>query len=655
MCCLRNIAVFGLALLPFFGAMRADAAFGGVSNLVISGGFTPGYTTDGTNGAIRWNPGTTQHEVFVNGIWTNIARGSAGSGSGFPLTTNADFGGFGMTNIAFIGPEATPAAEAFLMYDGTSYVHRYTTKSVTNILDLAAAIASTNKPHLYPMQLLKYTDGNVYYLTQEIDPVALGTNSYPLPGTHPAHWVVFVEKGATGATGTSGADGSDGADGFGYGWITPAWSSSRGYDSNTLVSYNGRAYLSLLPNTNVTPTTTNTWLLYVDKGTDGTIVGTNYLLRGTWDAGELYATNDVVSYGGNLMIIGPTNISVAGIAPTLNADGVGTNSGNWSLHLARGARGLTGAAGADGVYTSFTNVTQITITYSNAVFLNNPTVSNDVAKWQYDVGGTNYFLWGPAGMAAGTLSNAVSTSAWLTASVSGADVVVGATGAPVFVESDPVALAQGYQTGAQVTDAIQSAISGSGSATNAIGQLSVNSTNYSGVSYLRLRGSSLFDFSAGPTVDVVFLANVVSTQDNSFTKPLHVSPDTYASWHQGYAGLVLAPTNHDASYTIGGVSVTGRPMITFYSGVSTNSGFGGNPVTIMEEVRNVSTNTTAATSNKVGYLRQYGAVSSGDVVMVSSLYHLFNGVSPGSGSRSSEFSRIDFTLLYRQAPVSTAR
>lgn len=453
--CLRNIGVFLLALLPLFGAVRANAAFGGVSNLAISGGFTPGYTTDGTNGTLRWNPATTQHEVRVDGVWTNLSRGAlSGSGSGFPLTNNADFGGFGATNISFIGSETNPGTEAFLMYDGTGYVHRYAAKSVTNILDLAAAIASTNKPHLYPMQLLKYTDGHVYYLTQEIDPAVLGTNSYPLPGTHPAHWVVFVEKGAMGATGPGGVDGVDGADGFGYGWITPSWSASRGYDSNTLVSYNGRAYLSLLPNTNVLPTSTNTWLLYVDKGDNGTIVGTNYLLRGAWDAGELYATNDIVEYGGNLVIIGPTNISVAGVAPTLNGDGVATNSGNWSLHLARGIRGATGPAGADGTYTSFTNVTQVVVVYSNAVFLNTPSTSNDVAKWQYESGTTNYFLWGPVSTAGGTVTNATSTNSWLTAEVSGADVVIGGTATPVFAESDAVALAQGYQTAAQVAGAI---------------------------------------------------------------------------------------------------------------------------------------------------------------------------------------------------------
>ena len=629
---LLGTAAAVLLLLPG-GVRSSDAALGGVSNLTISGGFTPGFTTVGTNGTLRWNPATTQHEALVNGVWTNLAgSGSGGTGSGFPLTNNADFGGFGATNIAFIGSDTNPGTEAFVMHDGTGYVHRYAAKAVTNILDLAAAIASSNKPHLYPMQLLKYTDGHVYYLTQEIDPVALGTNSYPLPGSHPAHWVVFVEKGATGATGASGADGADGADGFGYGWITPSWSASRGYDSNTLVSYNGRAYLSLLPNTNVLPTSTNTWLLYVDKGDSGTIVGTNYLLRGAWDAGELYATNDIVEYGGNLVIIGPTNISVAGVAPTLNSDGVATNSGNWSLHLARGMRGATGAAGADGVYTSFTNVTQVTIVYSNAVFLNTPTASNDVAKWQYETGGTNYFLWGTVSTTAGTLSNAASTSAWLTASVSGATVVVGSTNTPIFAESDPAALAQGYQTGAQVTSAIQLAISGSSSATNAIGRVTVNSSDYSGMNYLRLRGSSLLDFSAGPTVDVVFLADMVSTQDIRVTKPVHIVPDTMSDPRFGYTEMVLAPTNLDAVYTVNAASITSRPHVAvFASIVATNAPLGGNPVTVLEEVRNMSV-WLGGMSNKTAYLRQFSPIGSNDYGVVQSLYHMWNGASFAAGS-----------------------
>lgn len=280
-----------------------------------------------------------------------------------------------------------------------------------------------------------------------------------------------------------------------------------------------------------------------------------------------------------------------------------------------------------------------------------------------------------------TISNARSTNAWLTAVLAGNEVVVGGTSTPIFAESDAIALAQGYMPGAGVSNAIDRhatnmlskadasnayvaaagyqagsviltgatvlvatptaaahaatkgyvdsvASGGGGSATNAISAGAVNATNYTGLNFLRLRGNAMLDFSSGSTVDVVFLANVVSTQETAFTKPLRVSPDTVADPRQGTVAIAFSPTNYDAAYTISANTITSRSAIVWLSGQTNAS---GRPVYVMEEARTVAA--TTSTGN-VGFLRQWGpttALSSNDYFEFRSMYHLWNGAAPIGG------------------------
>lgn len=386
--------------------------------------------------------------------------------SGFPATNNLDYAGFGADNVGYIG-ESNPPDKAFLMYSGTGYVHEYVARIVTNYLSVAAAQASSNAVTLYPGQLLRYSDEDVYSLQQTIygtNFVPFTTNSFPWPGASIGYWMTFVEKGPTGSAGRPGSDGSDG---FGNMLIGP-WDSGKEYlyDTNALhfVEYDQQWYRILQSNTNKPPDIHPTfWTVSVARGMSGAISGsTNLLYRGDWNAGFSYASNDVVSYEGNQFITW-TNTPLVGAAPKLDGNGVGINSSNWNVHVGRGAKGATGATGADGAVTMWSNIVNYAILFdTNAVFINAPSSSNDAPFYVGSSGATNFYQWKTAilgvslqsgssnsvltngarivivtvNSGGGTVTNAYSENDWLTASVVSGQVVIGSTSTPLFAEAD---------------------------------------------------------------------------------------------------------------------------------------------------------------------------------------------------------------------------
>jgi hypothetical protein len=277
----------------------------------------------------------------------------------------------------------------------TGYEHQYAPGAITSFVALT---------EYYPMKLVSYSTG-LWYAATHIYPYqtnypAFGlTNVYPIPGVH-SPWVQFARNGNDGPTGSTGSPGVNGANGVGN-INYSVWSSTVGYSSNTptVVSYAGQWYdLIAATSSNEPPTSyTNVWAISVSKGTGGTILGTNIVLRGNYDAGYTYTTNDGVSYNGSSFYIGPTNVALgAGNAPSGSQPPA--NSAMWTVLASIGNQGPQGAQGNDGadgnVITNINNYQ--TIISTGVVYITDGTTTV-TPQTVYYRNGTNFGIvsWNP--------------------------------------------------------------------------------------------------------------------------------------------------------------------------------------------------------------------------------------------------------------------
>lgn len=375
---------------------------------------------------IASNSRTNFSSLYISGYQPTNA---GGSGSGFPLTNNADFAGFGALNVGFIG-ETNASPGMTLTKAPTGYVHEFTIRGVTNYLDFVTALSGDVRD-FYPGQLMRYTDGNVYQLTTTLWSTnyinAPGTNAIPNPESNPSMWSLFVAKGTDGERGPAGGTGNDGTDGLdGSGNIQfGPWDVLKQYNYNVstqiVVSRLGRWYeltntMGSLGDDPAGVSGPTYWQISVDKGVSGTLIGsTNLIHRGAWDSGTPYTTNDVVTYYGNQFYI-YTNEAHTGHAPTVGGTGVGSDSRYWDVLVAKGTKGDTGAqgpAGEDGIYLSEVYNVHFVFDTNYTQFLNNPTTSNDVPVFMYSTnsGGipTNVFKWLP-GVLGATITESTNAS-----------------------------------------------------------------------------------------------------------------------------------------------------------------------------------------------------------------------------------------------------
>lgn len=310
-----------------------------------------------------------------------------------------------------ITPIDTVKDRAYLMWntDAGGYVHQYGPRATTNYNQWITDVANMRLTNTYPGQLLFYEpNGNTYECITQIahtNYIPWTTNAVPDPVGSPAYWRLFVAKGATGATGLPGTNGINGINGVGV--LYEPWNNLRAYiyDTNNpvVVSRAGRWYDILASNTNKDPigvSGTNYWTISIDKGADGAMVwSSNWVDRGLWNVANIYLTNHIVAYAGNLFIVSETNAEpTIGTAPILDAYGVGTDSPYWSILVARGmpgTPGATGPAGADGAVTYVTNIYNQYWVFSGLTNLipNDGNSSNRMLVWQSTSGGTNTLVW----------------------------------------------------------------------------------------------------------------------------------------------------------------------------------------------------------------------------------------------------------------------
>jgi hypothetical protein len=385
---------------------NAQANLPFLSNVFIRAtGIRLNLATNEEAGTLRYNPNITGVQFYSQQGWTNV-----GDGLGFPLKKDVSAAGFSITNVGILIATQglfnslssyLPVPYQFLQTHPTGgHVYTYGTRLVTNYAEWVASVDNTNViDDLYPGQLMRYND-SVYIVKSPIFETNYYGTSKPFPSTS-TNFALFVSKGGDGATGTTGANGLDGLGNAQYG----VWSGLRGYvyDTNTpiVVSYAGRWYDLLVSNTNVPPNgagATNYWAISVDKGANATLIGlTNLVVRGNYDSGQPYVSNDVVYYQGNTFVK-ITNDASTGQTPLINpTNGVGINGQYWDVLVARGSQGVQGEDGNVLSYTYYiTNQFNVQVVSDRVVYVNNP-FSNAVPKFHRVVGSTpdatNYFGW----------------------------------------------------------------------------------------------------------------------------------------------------------------------------------------------------------------------------------------------------------------------
>lgn len=485
-------------------AIFASSAFGQFvsrpsTNTIFPGGVAPGYAETGqagvTNGTIRWDAATTSLQVHANGAWSAI--GSGGS----------SFLPYGFLPYAFVISDATGG-----------YGHAYGPRTVTNRTEALFLYGTGALSNMWPGQLMRndaigsLNEGNVYILTQTLyitNFLPHTTNVFPWAGEPTAtnYWRLFVERGRAGDTGTAGANG---ADGLGNVRIS-AWSSIYEYDYDTnslhLVLDAGRLYLNTTGSTNKQPSGVDGpahWMVAVDKGLSGTVFPTNLVLRHAWDAGEAgYTNNDAVTYLGNLFYKG-TGVThfAAGVAPSVNngTEMIGVSSTNWTLLVARGARGVTGADGNE--VNSYSYYYNYDLIFTNAP-TNAASAAHPLLAWVGSAGGTNIYAWVPYVPIGTNILSVSGTNLLLNGNIfaPGGGGGGGETPTNFFVrltgEDNPVDLSA---TTVKIQDAVspdepvsfsQFQAGAAAAVTNAIGKVSVNGTQYPGLTELQLNDNGV--------------------------------------------------------------------------------------------------------------------------------------------------------------------
>jgi hypothetical protein len=200
--------------------------------------------------------------------------------------------------------------------------------------------------------------------------------------------------GTVGATGPTGATGAPGVAGAGFTWMG-AWVSTTEYPVNTIVSYNGSSWISILdnPNTNHAPETSPTFWQNLANG---------FNFTKAWSSSTAYNPTDVVTELGSTFLAIKANTN---IDPSTDYF---TNGGtNWQLLAQAGATGATGPAnttvsvgttttGAPGSTASVTGVA------GSGTLTLNFTVPQGVTGPTGPTGATGVGLTGPTGPTGGT-------------------------------------------------------------------------------------------------------------------------------------------------------------------------------------------------------------------------------------------------------------
>ena len=410
----RCLAVLGfiwaISLPP---SVSANPPF--LSNVFIRAtGIRLNLATNEEIGTLRYNAAITSMQYYAplgpsnTPGWTNV-----GAGLGFPLIRDVSAAGFNITNIGKVVAtqglfnslsQTHPIPYQFLQVHPTGgHTYTFGTRLTTNFAEWAAAFGDTNNmDDIYPGQLLSY-GGSVYVVKSpiyETNYVPYTLNPRPAFPTA-TNFALFVAQGASGATGPAGANALDGVGNIQYG----VWDTGRSYIYSTstpiVVSYGGRWYDLLVSNSNVPPTSggaTSYWAISVDKGASGTLLGlTNLVLRGQYDSGQPYVSNDVVYYAGNTFVKW-TNDASTGVAPSLTpTNQVGTNSPYWDVLVAKGQMGIQGEDGNVISYSYFiTNQFNVNFVTGVNEYVNSP-FSNATAKFYVQKGtapdATNTFAW----------------------------------------------------------------------------------------------------------------------------------------------------------------------------------------------------------------------------------------------------------------------
>ena len=251
----------------------------------------------------------------------------------------------------------------------------------------------------YPkLALVTYQRTSYYakaYIDADLFAPNVPTNAFPVPGTHPEWWGVFLPPGHDG-TGSAGPAGEDGIDGIGNLFFGP-WSASFYYATNLytniVVSRLGKWYRAIGTSSNAAPeSNTNVWEISIDPGTSATVFPTNLMWRGWYNAATTYASNDSVTVTSGLWAVTGTN-SVTGVAPPTSYTGT---SAVWTIVVPsiQGPQGTTGAQGPAGQDSIVSNIVQYTVYLgSNTVFLNSPTPTNPWLQYISSTNGTNYYTW----------------------------------------------------------------------------------------------------------------------------------------------------------------------------------------------------------------------------------------------------------------------
>ena len=217
----------------------------------------------------------------------------------------------------------------------------------------------------YAVRDVVESNGGVFYCYNAI---TSGNNINPsLDGINlntgaSTYWQVFAQRGATGAAGANGTGGS----GSGIVAANPlGWLSSVSYPVNTVVQFLGGAFICILANSNVPPTTdgisvasgaTNYWALFASKGDHGATgspgatgptgpAGISW--QGNWSLSSTYIATQAVMLNGSSWVWTSSTPSVAGSSPNASNDGV-TPTNGWTLVAAKGATGPAGSGGSGG-------------------------------------------------------------------------------------------------------------------------------------------------------------------------------------------------------------------------------------------------------------------------------------------------------------------
>ena len=119
------------------------------------------------------------------------------------------------------------------------------------------------------------------------------------------------------------------------------YSSTSAYVINNIVYYNGSSYICILANTGHLPTNATYWNLIVEQGA----TGINGLWQGNYNGTAPYVINDLVYYGGSTYIC---TVSNTGQLPT--------NTGYWNIFASAGQNGSNGTNGQDGATATIVSV-----------------------------------------------------------------------------------------------------------------------------------------------------------------------------------------------------------------------------------------------------------------------------------------------------------